>query len=381
MASIKRRPNYSGPKPWRARYDDADGREHSKHFARKVDGEAWLVAEQAKVATGTWVDPKAGKTLFGPYARDWQSNQVFRPSTAMGVDSMLNRHILPVFEERPFASIKKSSAQGFVRSLAEKPGRGGSTMKPATVAKTYKLFARIMRAACEDGLIAKSPCEKIALPRDTGEEIVPLETAVVHGIAEHMPERLRAMVYLIAGCGHRLGEASGQPVDRVDFLRRKVRIGQQLLATVPPTVGPLKTTASNRTVPLSTFIGERLAAHLVEFPAPADGAGKGLLFTDENGEPWKRRDLSRAFLAAITAAAAPAGTSPHDLRHYFASLLIERGASVKVVQALLGHEKASTTLDTYGHLWPNSEDQTRAAVDAVLAAPADQARTKARSTS
>ena len=58
----------------------------------------------------------------------------------------------------------------------------------------------------------------------------------------------------------------------------------------------------------------------------------------------------------------------HDLRHYLASLLIASGADVKVVQARLRHASAKTTLDTYGHLWPDSDDSTRAAIDAVMAA-------------
>jgi hypothetical protein len=39
---------------------------------------------------------------------------------------------------------------------------------------------------------------------------------------------------------------------------------------------------------------------------------------------------------------------------------------VKVVQSRLGHASAAETLDTYSHLWPDSEDRTRAAVDAAL---------------
>jgi integrase len=66
----------------------------------------------------------------------------------------------------------------------------------------------------------------------------------------------------------------------------------------------------------------------------------------------------------------PPGFRYHDLRHDFASLLIASGADVKVVQARLRHASAKTTLDTYGHLWPDSDDSTRAAVDVVLAARA-----------
>ena len=53
---------------------------------------------------------------------------------------------------------------------------------------------------------------------------------------------------------------------------------------------------------------------------------------------------------------------PHQLRHHYASLLIQAGESVKVVQSRLGHASATETLDTYSHLWPDSEDATRAAV-------------------
>jgi integrase len=49
---------------------------------------------------------------------------------------------------------------------------------------------------------------------------------------------------------------------------------------------------------------------------------------------------------------------------------------VKTVQARLRHASAKTTLDTYGHLWPDRDESTRAAVDAVLQDRADSVRTK-----
>jgi integrase len=62
----------------------------------------------------------------------------------------------------------------------------------------------------------------------------------------------------------------------------------------------------------------------------------------------------------------PAGFTFHDLRHYLASLLIASGADIKTVQARLRHASASTTLDTYGHLWPDADESTRAAVGAAI---------------
>lgn len=62
----------------------------------------------------------------------------------------------------------------------------------------------------------------------------------------------------------------------------------------------------------------------------------------------------------------PVGTALHGLRHYFASVLIGAGLSVKVVSDLLGHKNAAETLNTYAHLWPADDDRARDALDEAL---------------
>ncbi len=69
----------------------------------------------------------------------------------------------------------------------------------------------------------------------------------------------------------------------------------------------------------------------------------------------------------------------HDLPHHLASLLLGSGLDVEVVQHRLRHGSAETTLDTYGHLWPDSDESARAAVAAVLAARADSSGTASAS--
>lgn len=63
----------------------------------------------------------------------------------------------------------------------------------------------------------------------------------------------------------------------------------------------------------------------------------------------------------------PEGFSFHDLRHFLASLLIASGSDIKTVQARMRHASAKTTLDTYGHLWPDADESTRSAIGAVIA--------------
>jgi integrase len=155
-------------------------------------------------------------------------------------------------------------------------------------------------------------------------------------------------------------------VDRVDFLHRTITVDRQLIlpATGLPQFGPPKTAASVRTVPLPKVVGETLASHLERWPGDSDA----LIFTNERRHPLRRNRFGEIWSAAVSRAGLD-GLRFHDLRHFYASLLIRHGESVKVVQARLGHASASETLDTYSHLWPDNEERTRAAVDGVLGLP------------
>jgi integrase len=57
----------------------------------------------------------------------------------------------------------------------------------------------------------------------------------------------------------------------------------------------------------------------------------------------------------------------HDLLHFYASGLIASGCDVVTVQRALGHASATTTLNTYSHLWPTAENRTRRAAEKLFA--------------
>jgi integrase len=200
------------------------------------------------------------------------------------------------------------------------------------------------------------------------------------GLVDAVDSRYRALVVVGAGTGLRQGEAVGVELDQVDFLRRQLVVRQQLvvLAGEQPKISPPKTDGSYRTVPLPRIVLDALAAHVAEFPpAPVeveDTTGPQpvrrparLLFTTPDGRPLRRTSFSAmVWQPARTRAGLPDSVTFHD-----------HNESVKVVQARLGHASAAETLDTYSHLWPDSEDRTRLAVDEVLGAgsAADSVRT------
>jgi len=346
---------------WRARCRDPDGRARSKNFTRKADAEHFLTTVEHSKLSGAYVDPSAGRVTFREFAELWRAVQVHRPSTAAQVETNLRRHVYPQLGQRPLAALRPTELQAWVRGRSEE-------LEPATVELVYRYVVAILRAAVADRLIARSPAIGIKLPKREVRRVEPLSTELVEQLLGAMPARYRALVVLAAGTGMRQGECFGLTLDRVDFLRRQVTVDRQLvlLPGAPPRLAPPKTAASNRTIPLPTVVLDALAEHLAAFPVGSDG----FVFVNELGSPIRRTRFSVIWQRVVKVTGAPTRTGFHSLRHYYASLLIRHGESVKVVQARLGHASAAETLDTYSHLWPDSEDRTRAAVDEVLGAAA-----------
>jgi integrase len=90
--------------------------------------------------------------------------------------------------------------------------------------------------------------------------------------------------------------------------------------------------------------------------------------------PWAIERAMRDVRGSV--AGLPAGFRFHDPRRFFASALISAGLDVKVVQARLRHASAMTTLNTYGHMWPDKDESSRAAIAGILAAREDKSTTR-----
>jgi integrase len=262
-------------------------------------------------------------------------------------------------------SVASSELSG---QLPQPPGARGGVV--------HRILAGIFKAAVRDRRIVASPCEGTRLPKVHRPQVEPMSLEAVEALTHAVPDRYRALVILAAGTGLRQGEAFGLTVDRVDFLRRQLTVDRQLV-TMPdraPYLAPPKTQASVRVIPLPQVVLNGLAAHLAAWPADE------YVFTTELGAPIRRTAFSaRVWQPSVKAARLPRSVTFHALRHFYASLLIRHGESVKTVQARLGHASAAETLDTYSHLWPDSDDRTRAAVDSVLLRAEDRLRTAGES--
>jgi integrase len=357
MASIKRRPDGQ----WRARYRDLDNREHARHFARKVDGQRWLDERTAALVAGTHVDPKTARTTVKDWCGTWIDGYgTRRPSTVRQARVHVAR-IVAEFGSMPLAAVRPSLVKAWCTKLGE---QGYAT---STVYVLHSRLSQIMSDAVHDGILARSPCSRRTSPPRAKQRPYVATTAQVWALHDAMPEELRAAILLGAFVGLRVAEACGLRVSDVDFLRGVITPAVQYPAE------PLKTEISKTAIPIPRSLSTALGAHVGRWRAEH-------VLSGEAGEtgwqlgPWA---LERAFrVARVSVEGLPDGFRYHDLRHYMASMLIASGANVKVVQARLRHASATTTLDTYGHLWPDADESTRTAIEAVLVARADSLRTQ-----
>ena len=353
MASIDKRANGR----WRARWrEHPGGPQRSRHFDRKIDAQAFLTHIEHSKLAGTYVDPKAGQITFSAWATEWATRRRWKPATRERIERELRLHILPVFGRQPLATIRRAQIEQWAAGL---------DLAPSTARRIADTLSTMLAAAVEDELIPRNPAARARLPQPESAPFVPLTIDQIRTITRAAPEHLRAAVILSAGTGLRQGEAMAVTLDRIDFLRRELRVDRQLWSPAKgvPHFAPPKTRRGYRTIALSSITTDTLAVHVSTFAPGVDG----LLFHTDG------RPISRANLSGImrrTTARANLKATWHDLRHHHASMLLSAGVSPALVAERLGHDLA-TLLRTYAHVIRADEDRVRAIIDGQLGGSAE----------
>jgi len=350
--SVTKRPTGA----WRARILGPDGRERARHFPTRAAAKRWEADQLAARERGQFLD-LSNKVTLADYAMQWAAGRPYRSTSAERVDSMLRNHLVATsLGQRRLASVRTSEVQAWIteRSLF---------LAPATLRLLMTLLKAVYNSAVLDRLVAVSPVVRISLPAYEPEKIVPLTVEQVEALADAVPDRCRAMVITQAGLGLRISELLGLRGEDILWLERFVKIEVQRDRHTMRLVAP-KTPRSRRKIPLPQVVAGALSQHIAKYPPAEDGA----IFCMDNGEPWKQNHIHRRVMKpAVKRAGLRPSTTTHDLRHSYASWLLQAGESIVTVAERLGHSSATMVLKTYGHVVPDQEDRTRQAIDGLWA--------------
>jgi integrase len=346
MASIAKRPDGQ----WRARYRDLAGKEHARHFRRRIDARKWLDQETAKIETGSWVAPKTSKTTVAQWCETWLKAYASRKRSTVRMAEVHTAKIKAEFGSRRLDSLRPSEIKSWMVKLK------AEGYAPSYMFALHSRMAQLYNDAIQDGIVARSPLSRRTSPGMGKQRPYVATSGQVWALHDAMELRYRAGLLLAAFAGLRLAEVCGLRLSDIDFMRGIVNPVRQYPKE------PLKTECSRTPIPIPSSLTLALSAHVKQFSTE-------WLMTDELGHqmgPWQ---LQRAFRAARAAADhLPEGFRFHDLRHFYGSTLIASGLDIKTVQTRMRHASAKTTLDCYGHMLPDRDDATRAAIDSAITA-------------
>jgi integrase len=309
---------------------------------------------------GRYTDPRLARTELAEWMSEYQATRVNLGRQTQARDgATIRNHVLPRFGTWAIGSVQPIHVAQWVADL------DAAGYAPATVRKAYQLLAAAMDAAVESGLIGRSPCRGVDLPRlETRSTIRYLESTEINILTDAIDSRFSAMVLAAAYTGLRFSELRALRVDRFDALRRTMRVSESLVE-----IGGRfffekpKSEASRRTVRVPSFLVDALAVHLAKYSDDS-----GLVFSAPTGGPNRRSNFRRRIWLPAVETSVGQPCTFHDLRHSHAALLIAQGEHPKVIQERLGHASIKTTLDTYGHLFEGLDEAATDRLEATYAA-------------
>ena len=215
-------------------------------------------------------------------------------------------------------------------------GRGYA---PSTIARRLACLRSFFRYQRRQGVVAGDPAGSLRNPKQPRRLPRPLRVEEVIRLLESIPTsepagvRDRAMLETLYGGGLRVGELVDLNLDDIDFDRELVRVR-----------------GKGRRERLSPIGGEAIAwlRHWRSLRQPRH-PDEPALFLNRYGTRLTARSVGRMFANRLVGLGIDLGSSPHSLRHSFATHLLDRGADLRSVQELLGHRRLTTT-QIYTHV-------------------------------
>jgi integrase len=322
------------------------------------------------------------RTTLADYLRLWLEGLALRSNSVDTHRGHVERHLIPVFGERIRLHPDELSREVVKAKLGELRGRSsryGTPLAPQTVLLIYATLRLALNAAVDDGRIKYNPAVRINPNGTTGKRARSARVGLEHPIPTELDmrriraaleeDRLQALMILCTLTGLRQSEALGLPWSAIEGGHLHVMRG---LRRTDRELDDPKNAGSSRWVPIGPVAVKLLEEHRRAQARERIAAGDrwsnpdDLVFTKADGRPLVGSTMSHWF--ADAAERAGLDYSFHDMRHFYASRLINAGVPIAVVSKLLGHADVGITSRTYHHLLKSDATATAAIAEQALGA-------------
>lgn len=265
-----------------------------------------------------------------------------RPRTVELYEGSIRNHLNPALGQIKVADLTSQQVQDMLNDLYARTG------SPRTVENVRGILRNALNQAEREELITRNPARRITLPTYEREPITPWTAqqtqAFLHHVRHH---RWYAAFLMLCIYGTRRGETLGLSWAQIDFTTSTIRIDQQLQRINGHLqLGPVKTSAGRRTLPMPDAISRELSI-LATGPAPRN-PDDSLVFASSTGTWVDPNNFTRTFQQLAAQAGLPR-IKLHHLRHSAATLMKNIGVPDKDIQEVLGHAHITTTQQIYQH--------------------------------
>lgn len=352
---------------YRGLYRDANGKKRSvgETFSHKTRAERAAAALEGKVRRSVFGDPDAGRRTWGEWCDEWWPTRSVEPSTLRVDAGRRKTHLDPRWALVPIGSIRRHDVKEWAQTMKAR-GVGASSCQRAV-----HLLSASLAAAVDAEILESNPAARISLAKGAQA----MERFLTHdefaAVVDELPTTADQLVaYMLAYTGLRWGELAGLHWNRVDLGRGVIRV----VETWDEKTGQMKAYPKGKQV-RDVPVPEWLVALLKELPKPARGARCGiphaegvcrssLVLTTERGAVMRNTNWAPEWRNAVKDADV-GHCRIHDLRHTYASWLIQSGVPLAEVGRLMGHASTATTAK-YAHL---ADTPTAAVLSALGGAP------------
>lgn len=329
---------------------------------RTADGGPWThkaaarraaEAAEAQSRAPGWRDPAAGLRTWGDWCETWWPTRTVEESTMRSDVGRRDKHLLTRWGDVPLVDITRLDVKAWAAELRK------TVPSDSTVERIVSLFSASLAGAMDAEVLMANPAARLKLP--SGKPTVEryLEHEEFDAIAEHLEGEWLAMAELLVNTGQRFGEAAGLHRHRVNPSQQMARI----VEAWSPAAGAIKLYTKGkrrRQVPWLDWVDLDDEPRWTTCGVKHPGCRSGLVVPSRAGTPIDGANFRKRFDAACKAAGV-GHVRPHDLRHTYASWLLQDGTTLAEVGKLLGHTSSATT-ERYAHL---QEKPSEAAVNAL----------------
>jgi integrase len=358
------------------RYRDHAGNRHTVAGRKGEDLDVFLARSLGQVETRP--AHHDGRLTLAAYLRSWSAELDIRPNSAATHAGHVTRYLIPAFGERVrLAELDTPEGPALIRAayrrIRHRPGR---QLSPRTLELAHATLRRALSQAMTDRRISSNPARGLnpaagAAPKLPGVELAIPSAAELRRL-EHQVRGHRWHGLFVAATltGLRQSELLGLTWSAVELERHMLTVGQVLRRTDRLIDDP-KTATSRRTIRFDPMLETVLRARKLEQKRDQLRAGDrwsnphDLIWTTLTGGPLQGREVTRWFHRACDATGLPRYRW-HDLRHAYATGLLESGVDLALISKSMGHSSVAITADTYSHMTDAGRDQVAAAAGRML---------------